>query len=175
MDWIVNEALQFDDKEEKDWGVIFTMHHITKRPKFHENAVEWLLDVCAAFNESSAFILNHKHPENSFFDLKINADFTRYASLEKKPHIICWLLGHMHEDIFEVHKGINVLYVLNNSATIVCSDPRDARVPGTVTQNCFDIVSIDTLHRKIRTFRYGAGATCFGEGGDRFLPDGLSY
>lgn len=34
-------------------------------------------------DESSTFILNHKHPENKFFDLKINADFTRYATLEK--------------------------------------------------------------------------------------------
>ena len=175
MDWIINEALQFDNKEDKNWGVIFTMHHIPKESKFHENAVEWLLDVCAAFNKSSTFILDHKHPENSFFDLEIKADFTRYASLPQKPHIICWLLGHMHEDIFEVHKGINVLYILNNSATVISSDPRVARIPGTVTQNCFDVLSIDTLHRKIRAFRYGAGVTSFGEGGDRFLPDGLSY
>lgn len=81
----------------------------------------------------------------------------------------------MHEDIYEVHKGINMIYTLNNSASIISGDPRVVRIPGTATQNCFDIVNVDTLHRKIRIFRYGAGVTCFGEGGDRFLPDGLSY
>lgn len=175
MDWIINEALQFDDKEDKNWGVIFTMHCIPGNRAIHENAVEKLIDVCAAFNASDTYSYQHTHPENSFFDLKISADFSRYASYRKKPHIICWLLGHMHEDIHEVRKGINMLYIANNSATIVSGDPRIARIPNTVTQNCFDIVNIDTLHRKIRLFRYGAGVTCFGEGGDRFVPDGLSY
>ena len=81
----------------------------------------------------------------------------------------------MHSDIYEVRHGINLIWTLNGSATSVCGDARVVRIPGTSTQNSFDIVNIDTRERRIRIFKYGAGKNCYGIGGDRFLPDGLPY
>lgn len=174
MNWLASTALNFDDKDEKDWGVIFAMHQYMNDSKYHESAMEKVLLICEAFNEGRAIHIDYEN-ENPFFNLDVNADFTRYANLEKKPHMICWLLGHEHTDNLEIRHGINMIWTLNNSATTVSSDSRIARVHGTPTQNAFDVISIDTTHRKIRAFRYGAGVNCYGVGGDRFLPDGIEY
>lgn len=174
MNWISDVALNFDDKAEKDWGVVI-VHHQYSNPRFHQSAADVLLDLCVAFNEQSTYSHSYKNPELSFFDMEVNADFTRYANEEQKPHIICWLLGHDHERKNEVKKGINIIWMIHGCCTSVSSDPRLARVLGTCTQNAFDVVNIDTRHRKIRIFAYGATTTCYGESGDRFLPDGLSY
>lgn len=175
MNWIVNEALNFDKKPEKDWGVIIVCHHLPQDNPDYENAGEKLLDICAAFNNGTVYENHYKNQLNSFFDLDVKADFTRYKDLDKKPHIICWLMGHIHDDVHEVKKGIHLIYTTNASASQRSGDARLLRIPGTVTQNAFDVVNIDTKTRKIRMFRYGAGVNCYGEGGDRFLPDGLDY
>lgn len=175
FDWIAHTALNFDDKEDKDWGVIFTMHQHTKGNELHESATEMLLCLCEAFNTQGKYALNYTAPNNTFLDLHVSADYSRYAAYEKKPHVICWLLGHNHEDKHEVRHGINMIWTLNNSSSDCCGDSRVARVPGTTSQNSFDIVNIDTRTRRIRIIKYGAGVNCYGIGGDRFLPDGLSY
>lgn len=175
MNWIAKVALDFDDKEEKDWGVIVVFHNYPKNREEYENAVDKLLDLCVAFNSSSKYENHFECDENPCFKLDISADFTRYANEDKRPHIICWLLGHIHEDRHVVKKGINIIYTLNGSATNECGDARVARVLGTATQNSFDILNIDTRERKIRLFKYGAGKNCYGIGGDRFVPEGLDY
>lgn len=175
FNWIASEALSFDDKEEKDWGVIIALHMLKDDTADHESASEKLLCLCEAFNTQNKYKVNYRAPFNRFFDLDIEADFTRYADLEKKPHLICWFVGHEHVDQHEIRHGINIIYTLNNSCTDVCSDARVARIPGTSTQNSFDIVNIDTHTRRIRIIRHGAGVNCYGVGGDRFLPDGLQY
>ena len=115
------------------------------------------------------------YPENEFFNLDIDANFSRYANSDKKPHIICCLFGHVHDDNYKVINGINTIWTTNASATNVSGDARTVRIPGTSTQNAFDIINIDTQKRKIRLFRFGAGVNCHGVGGSRFLPDGISY
>lgn len=175
MNWIANAALNFDDKQEKDWGVIFCFHQLNFSSPYHEAISDKFFDLCTAFRTQGKYTHKYTHPENTFFDLDIDADFSRYASLDKKPHIICCLVGHDHEDKYKVIKGINVIWSANASATEVSGDARLVRIPGTCTQNAFDIVNIDTLHRKIRLFRYGAGTNCHGVGGSRFIPNGISY
>ena len=175
MNWIAHTALNFDDKEEKDWGVIVTFHQIPGDKEEYQNAVKEFIKLCGAFNRCETYSNNYVCHENSFFDMSVDVDFTRYASLEKKPHMICGLVGHMHEDKTEVHEGITFIWIVNGSSTDVASDARIVRIPGTSVQNCFDILNIDTRKRKIRMFRYGAGVNCYGVGGDRFLPDGLDY
>lgn len=177
MTWIANVALNFDDKEEKDWGVIFVFHQypLEREAGDYENPCHKLVDICVAFNEGNTYKCNYVCESNPFFNLNINADFTRYKNEEKRPHMICWLLGHIHTDDYLNIKGINVIYSLNSSCTMRCGDSRVARIKGTSTQNSFSIFNIDTRERRIRIFRYGAGTNCYSEGGDRFLPDGLPY
>lgn len=175
LNWIANTALNFDDKPEKDWGVILTSHMTFENFGYHANAGEVLHKILVAFNNSDKYSFSCRNEENSFFDIDVSCDFTRYSGEEKKPHFICWLIGHDHEDKNKVVDGINMIWSLNGSASNNYGDARVMRFPGTATQNAFDIVNIDTVNRRIRMFRYGAGLNCYGEGGDRFLPDGLPY
>ena len=180
FDWISNVALNFDDKAEGDWGVILTLHEyidnvFKNECDWHQNTGEVLHKILVAFNTQSTYSYTYKHKENSFFDTNVCVDFTRYAQNDKKPHIICCLLGHDHVDKSDVVDGINLIWSLNSSASSLYGDARVMRYVGTSTQNAFDVVNIDTLNRKIRIFRYGASLTCYGVGGDRFLPDGLDY
>jgi len=175
IEWIIDVALNFDTKEEKDWGVILAFHQLPGDKPEYQNAVTELIHICAALNAQTIYKKKFICEENSFFDWDVTADFTRYSEFESKPHIICCLLGHDHVDRHKIIDGINLIWTANGSASTDYSDARVARVIGTSTQNCFDILSIDTMHRKIRMFRYGAGVNCYGMGGDRFLPDGLTY
>jgi 3-isopropylmalate dehydratase small subunit len=175
LDWFANVALNFDDKEEKDWGVILTFHMFPENFGYHLDSNEAFLGICSAFKEAKKYSCELLQEDNSFFDIKVDADFSRYADLSQKPHFICMLLGHDHEDKNTQVCGINVIWSLNSSASSLYGDARVMRYPGTATQNAFDILNIDTKCRKIRMFRYGAGLSCYGVGGDRFLPDGLDY
>ena len=175
LDWFANVALNFDDKEEKDWGVILTFHMFPENFGYHLDSNEAFLGICSAFKEAKKYSCELLQEDNSFFDIKVDADFSRYADLSQKPHFICMLLGHDHEDKNTQVCGINVIWSLNSSASSLYGDARVMRYPGTATQNAFDVLNIDTKCRKIRMFRYGAGLSCYGVGGDRFLPDGLDY
>ena len=179
MNWVASVALNFDDKEEKDWGVVVMLHQDERygcrlTPAF-ENGIQKLFDLCVAFNTQQNYVHDYTFAEDPFYDLHVAADFTRYAALDKKPHMICWLLGHEHVDGHAVVNGIHKIWIGNGSCSTAYSDARLARVAGTTSQNLFDLISIDTAHRKLRIVRYGAGVNCYGEGGDRFLPDGLDY
>jgi DNA repair exonuclease SbcCD nuclease subunit len=176
MTWLSEVALSFEDKAEPDWGVIVVLHNTAcSRPLPNENSVEKMLDLLDAFNRADRYTNEYKHPKFPYFDLSVNADFTKHAALEKRPHIVAVLLGHLHLDQNQKRKSLQLIWTLNNSASIDYGDARVVRIPGTSTQNSFDILNIDTHHRRIRLFRYGAGQNCYGVGGDRFLPHGLPY
>ncbi len=175
LNWLVNDALNFDDKEEKDWGVIFVTHRIDPRGNDFGSAGTKLISICEAFNNAKSTSIKYECAKNDFYNLDVNADFTRYANLEKKPFVIAFFMGHHHTDNNETACGIQLIWSLHGCVTDTYSDARVIRRPGTATQNAFDCVSIDLQHRKIRIVRYGGGRTCYGEGGDRFLPDGLEF
>jgi hypothetical protein len=195
FEWVVNTALDFDSKEEKDWCVIFAIHQYYANdgvsrhsPKYqYQAATPKLFDACVAFNNAGTYSNIYTFDPNetgstdlnvnpyAFFNLNINADFTRYANLEKKPKIAMWLIGHEHIDWSEDDRGIKRIWVLQGMASSRSGDQRVQRIPGTSTQNAFDMILVDNIERKIRLLRYGAGENCFGVGGDRFMPDGFSY
>lgn len=175
INWIAHTALNFSDKQDKNWGVIVAFHQIPGDKDEYPNAVMGLLRMLSAFNKGEYYTFTHKNETNEFFDTDVSVDFGCVGDNDAKPHIICCLIGHFHEDRFELIEGINTIKILNSSCTDCCSDARVARIPGTVTQNCFSVLNIDTRKRKIRLFRYGAGVNCYGVGGDMFCPDGLDY
>lgn len=201
FNWIVNTALNFDNKSEKDWGVILISHQTTtwERDGVHYGSnvnpakynmvsdIPKFYDMLTAFNNQGTYQDTYMFDPDetgstdisvnpfAFFNLSINADFTRYASLQKKPHIIASLLGHEHVDMNDVSGGINRIWTLNQMCSWRSSDVRVGRFPETNTQNAFDILIVDVVNRKIRTIRFGAGKNCYGKEGNRFLPNGLTY
>lgn len=182
FNWIANNALNFDDKKEKDWGVIVFVHFYrptdswgtSVEPIFNSVFMPFN-DMLRAFNNQSVFDKNEIFDQNNFYNLSIHGDWTRYAGEEKKPFLICILSGHVHTDEYHNWSTIHHIVTANQFCGSNYSDKRIIRVPGTSTENLFDILNIDLFQRKIRVIRYGAGVTCYGTGGDRFLPDGLSF
>ena len=184
MDWIAETALNFDDKDDVGWGVIMVLHqtmkfndvyYSTTREPAYDSAIEKLVKVCKAFNTQGTYTNSYTFATDSFYDLDIDVDFTRYSEEENKPYMICMLVGHQHIDNVKTTDGINMIWVANNSCTDKYSDSRLARVPNTATQNLFNLVSVDTVERKIRIVRYGAGNNCFGAEPYSFMPTGLSF
>ena len=193
--WIANVALNFDDKEEKDWAVIFAVHQFyaddgvsRHSEKYrYEASTPKLFDMCVAFNNGGSYSQHYSFDPNNtestdveinpyaFFNLNIDADFSRYASLEKKPKVVMWLIGHEHIDWSEDDRGIKKVWVMQGMASSASGDMRVQRIPGTASQNAFDMILVDNVERTIRFIRYGAGENCFGRGGDRFMPEGFSY
>lgn len=185
MNWIAGTALNFDNKDEKDWGVIMVMHQsmsylntwyaTSAVSPAYESSIQKLLMLCKAFNTQGAYTENYTFATDSFYNLSVNADFTRYASETNKPYMICWLCGHEHVDKEATVEGINIIWTLNGSATSDSGDARVARIPKTSTQNAFNLISVDTTERKIRVVRYGAGKNCFGVEPYTFMETGLSF
>jgi len=182
FEWIAKTALNFDDKPEKDWGVIVFMnfYRVTDHdgtsvnPKF-ASIYPKFNEMLKAFNTQSEYKEVYEFPANHFYDLSVYADWTKYADRKDKPYVICVLSGHISADLYDKPGGINHIVTANQYCGGDFSDNRIVRLPATRTQNLFDILNIDLVQRKIRVFRYGAGANCYGEGGDRFLPDGISF
>ena len=182
FNWIVDYALYFDDKTEKDWGVIVFMNSYrptdlygtSVQPRF-ESIYPKFNKMLQAFNTQSVFREKYEFQENHFYDLDVYRNWTKYADLTDKPYVICVLSGHIYADANYNYDGINHIVTANQFCSDAYSDKRIVRVPYTRTQNLFDILNIDLVQRKIRVFRYGAGENCYGEGGDRFVPDGLSF
>ena len=182
FNWIVDIALNFDEKQEKDWGVIVFMNlyrptdrdGTSANPKF-PSVYPKFNKMLQAFNTQSVFLEKYEFPENHFYDFLCYGNWQRYADRTDKPYVICVLSGHIFADANYNYDGINHIVTANQFCSDAFSDKRIVRVPYTRTQNLFDILNIDLVQRKIRVFRYGAGENCYGEGGDRFVPDGLSF
>lgn len=183
MNWLASTALNFDNKSDKGWGVLIFLHYsgnpadeygTTIEPRFRSiyGAFNRML---VAFSNRTTYSEEYTFADNAFYDLSISADWSRYAELESAPYLIGVLSGHRHWDYNYNWNGVQNIFTANQFCGEYYSDDRVKRTAGTHTQNLFDIFSIDLPKRKIRAIRYGAGLNCYGIGGDRFLPDGLSF
>lgn len=181
MKWLANVALNITDN---GWGVVVCLHqtynnyntyyNTTLSPSY-ESSIKKMMDMLVAFAKHEMYNQSAYTHSNSFYNLDaISKDFS-FEGLTGKPKLICVLNGHEHFDRVDDYNGINIIWTSNNSASTAYSDARVQRVIGTSTQNLFDVVNIDTVAHKLRIFRFGAGVNCYGEGGDRFLPDGVDY
>lgn len=182
FNWVANTALNFDDKAEKDWGVIVFTHFYRPSDKdgtsiepIFESVYKRFNSMLLAFNKQQPYSESYLFPQNPFYNLSVNAGWSRYAPLERKPYLICVLSGHQHTDIYMNWWGAVHLVTANQFCGKEYSDERIERTPGTNSQNLFDILNIDLKKRKLRVIRYGASANLENKGGNRFLPDGQSF
>ena len=80
----------------------------------------------------------------------IHADFTDSTS-----KVACHIAGHCHGDYS--HTDENVLTITTTCDAHYNDDPAVERTSGTTTEQAFDVFSIDTTKREIKTVRFGAG------------------
>ena len=81
----------------------------------------------------------------------IHADFSNATG-----DLICILSGHSHKDASHVSNGL--LSITTTCDALYNDDPNVVRTAGTVTESAFDIFSIDTENKTIKTVRIGGGS-----------------
>ncbi len=84
--------------------------------------------------------------------LTVNCDFTNNSGT-----FICVFNGHIHEDNSHVTSDGVLSIAINCDGNAISTSGYD-RTAGTVNEQCFDIVSIDTTNRIIYLTRIGAGS-----------------
>lgn len=175
FNWIVKTALNFDDKPEKDWGVIVLVNYYnpssrdgtTQNPRF-ASVYPKFNDMLKAFNTQSGYSVSYTFSENHSYDLSVVGDWSKSADRSDIPYLICVLSGHIFTDAYYNYNGINHIVTANQFCDDRSADNRIVRIAATRTQNLFDILNIDLVQRKIRVFRPGPTAT--GKAAIAFCP-----
>ena len=107
--------------------------------------VAW--DILTAFKNKTSYTSTATDGE---FGQSISVDFTG-----KGGDVICWLSGHVHADNIIDKNGIKLITTLNDS-----HDEREqapARPIGTISEQAFDIITVNKAIREIKLKRIGAG------------------
>lgn len=103
-----------------------------------------LADIVTAYNARQRY-------QNAESSANIIADFTDCTGT-----VICWISGHSHADqVLELSDGTPVVIVTTDNCGAELGSL--TRTPGTISENAFDVVSVDTTNRKISFTRIGAG------------------
>ena len=121
--------------------IIFTHASTDRTLGGYDSVLEPVHSIMSAMNNKTTYV---NEP------LGINVDFTNTTS-----EVICNIAGHEHRDLHHIKNG--VLTILTASDAWL-SDDGIERVPGTITENAFDVFSIDYTNRTIKATRIGAGS-----------------
>lgn len=162
IDWLQNEALNFMDKTDREkWSVIIVSHAAMNWDEKGSTGgaivVEGILNAFMNGTTYSGSIYN----EDNVHYVTANCDFTEQGAME----FICNICGHMHYDRITTFDTLNRPCISVGSAVIdnspVLEDEtgasRPTRTEGDITAELLDLVSVDTIGRKIYLTRFGAG------------------
>jgi len=143
----------------------------------------WLISVLndAKTNELSVVISSHYAPDqivglNTSFQtlqqmsalttLPISAAAAVQAFIGDGGKFVCWLTGHLHNDMFGYSQTYNnQLILVIGCATSKASQNASndiARVDGTKSMDEFDIINIDSYNKTLKILRVGADKDSFG-------------
>lgn len=136
IDWLVNEALVFD---EEGWDVIVTIHD----PEAPSEGV--LLKILEAYKAGGKINGSFTTKE---YTITVDTDFSKIT----RGEVITVLAGHWHADMLKT-EGCEIPRIYTNCAMMYLPD----RVDGTEAEILFDVLTIDRKTRKIHITRVGLG------------------
>lgn len=153
LNWVVNEALNFDTVEAPDDWAVITMQHITDLHLY--NYSQWYVDenhngqvmwsIFNAFQNRTAYSFTR---ESGDYACSVDCDFTSV-----KQSIICRITGHTHADRSYFDETNHILYISTR-----CAGTRESYdEPGTANESAFDIFTFDRSANKIYADRFGSG------------------
>jgi len=146
LDWIANTALNVPSK---DWTVVFCSHINAAGGGIAYNG-DVVLGLIDAFRNGQKFEASTKY-EISGYNANVSADFTGRGG-----EFAVWVCGHTHYDNSVVKNSTLC------TATISDWHHQSARLAferreGTITEQAFDVFTIDPVKHKIKVTRVGAG------------------
>lgn len=142
LDWLINDTLNIDG---------YTLVVFTHSPS--DNAMQYYSPYLDAVQKLLVAVANKQHFIYNQNGLTANADFSN-----TKNTVACHLSGHAHIDETHVDNGVLSIGVLCDAA--YNDDPQykdKPRTKGTINEQAFDIVSLDTSKRTIKLVRIGQG------------------
>lgn len=135
--WLKEKAFHLPDD---DWQIIVFSHV----PIWTDSdKPEW----------SSSYIDNAEELEQLVDDFFRK---TNYASAYKGT-IVCWISGHTHRDAMLRIKG-GVMHIVTNGDLFLQATGSQDRIKGTISEQCFDVLSVNKSERKVYLTRVGAGS-----------------
>lgn len=135
--WLKEKAFHLPDD---DWQIIVFSHV----PIWTDSdKPEW----------SSSYIDNAEELEQLVDDFFRK---TNYASAYKGT-IVCWISGHTHRDAILRIKG-GVMHIVTNGDLFLQATGSQDRIKGTISEQCFDVLSVNKSERKVYLTRVGAGS-----------------
>jgi predicted phosphodiesterase len=115
-----------------------------------------LIEILAAFNNQTSGTTTIDY-SGSELEMPVSSVTVSYnfSSLDNNK-IVAFMLGHNHRDSMQVVSGINVIgtacqYLSNDFGTGAYS----SRFAYTENQNCFNMLSVDTINKKLYINRFG--------------------
>lgn len=146
LDWFANVAL---DVPSSDWTVVLCTHEAPVYTREDAPDFDLVCGIIDAFRRHTSFECEkHFDKELSHYDAKISIDFTG-----KGGNFAVWVSGHVHKDMACYVDGILVV----SSICDCLSESYPDKVPGTDTEQSFDIFTIDKENHRIFATRIGYG------------------
>ena len=146
LTWFAEVALQVPDRE---WTVVLCSHEsIGVDPGCVFYNQELILGILNAFHRHTVYCADNRYEDVTGYDARVAVDFTG-----KGGDFAVWVGGHTHRDDARIPEGI--LVVCSTSDSMVSA--RGTRQENTVTEQAFDIFTIDKTAHKIYVTRIGAG------------------
>lgn len=95
------------------------------------------------------------------------------AFQENDGQFICWLNGHLHRRLFRtLYDYPNQLVItVTNGGDKYASNPSCERVQNTKTEDCFNVIAVDTYQKILRGISVGANIDRFMRGWNEFCYD----
>lgn len=144
LNWFANVAL---DVPSPEWTVVLCSHESTSENlEMEMYNVELLLGIINAFRKHTAYQATTAYEDVGGFDATVNVDFTGRGG-----DFAAWVGGHRHKDDYELRDGILAICTLNDCIY------GPGREENTLTEQAFDVFTIDKNAHKLYVTRIGAG------------------
>jgi hypothetical protein len=150
LSWLAHVALNVPSKE---WSVVLCSHeNATVLKPYHKTRNHSLiLGIIDAFRRKKAFHGETDFDDQPYYSAKIDVDFTQGGG-----NFIAWIAGHEHVDRILSEDGIISVCTRTDS----CKNANGVIPPhelGTITEQAFDIFTVDKKRNKVYVTRVGFG------------------
>lgn len=142
LNWLINDALNVDG---------YTLVVFTHSPS--DSSMQYYSPYLDVVQKLLVALANKQHFTYNQNELTADVDFSATTNT-----VACHLSGHAHIDETHVDNGVLSIGVLCDAA--YNDDPQykdKPRTKGTINEQAFDIVSLDTTNRTIKLVRIGQG------------------
>lgn len=153
INWFANTALNVPSS---DWYVVVCSHipPISKGITGYDYGArneDIMLNILKAFKEKGSVNMSSKTNVENDFKASINKSFVGHGG-----NVVAWLSGHVHYDnIVKMPGDIPLVTTINDNLAPWADAP--VKTAGTITEQAFDVFTIDKISKTATITRIGAG------------------